>query len=86
MATSVEVLQMLIPNGGWIMTGLEYEGIQFLECNPITKKEFEDGFIKYDSWKASQDAKAQAAKISGLAKLAALGLTADEAALLLGGN
>jgi hypothetical protein len=78
MATSVEVLQMLIPNGGWIMTGLEYEGIQFLECDPITKAEFTGGFAKYDTWKATQDAKAQATKASALAKLAALGLTPEE--------
>jgi hypothetical protein len=86
MATSVEVLQMLIPNGGWIMTGLEYEGIQFLECDPITKAEFTNGFAKYDTWKAAQDAKAQATKSSALAKLSALGLTEDEVLSITGGN
>lgn len=40
MATASEVLEMLIPNGGWISTGQDYEGVQFLECEPISKKNF----------------------------------------------
>jgi hypothetical protein len=74
---------MLIPNGGWTMQGDEYEGIEFIECEPITKKQFEDGFAKYDAWKAEQNtAKATARQ----AVLDRLGLTAEEAQLLLGGN
>ncbi len=73
-----QVLTMLRPNGGWIQTGNDFEGIEFLECAPITKKEYEAGFDKYESWKAEQDeAKAQA-KITAQAKLAALGLTVDD--------
>jgi len=78
MATSVEVLSMLLPNGGWYQSGVEYEGIQFLECEPITKEQFEAGFAQYDAWKAEQDAKAAANKAAAQAKLAALGLTADD--------
>jgi hypothetical protein len=37
MAKCYEVLSMLIPNGGYVQVGEEYEGIQFLECEPITK-------------------------------------------------
>jgi len=37
MAKGFEVLSMLIPNGGWVISGNEYEGIEFLECEPITK-------------------------------------------------
>jgi hypothetical protein len=80
MATASNVLEMLIPNGGWICTGQEYEGIQFLECEPITKAEFEAGFAQYDAWKAEQDA---AKAIEKAALLAKLGITADEAVLLL---
>ena len=80
MATGAEVLTMLIPNGGWIITGNEYQGIQFLECEPITKAQFEAGFAQYDAWKAEQDAKAEADKAALLAKL---GITTDEARLLL---
>lgn len=78
MAKASEVLQMLIPNGGWICVGQEYEGIQFLECEPITKAQFEAGFAKYDAWKADQEAKIIANRLAAEAKLAALGLTLDD--------
>ena len=80
MATSVDVLSMLLPSGGWIQNGLEYEGITFLECEPITKEQFQAGFAQYDAWKAEQDTKAAADKTALLAKL---GITADEAKMLL---
>ena len=78
MAEGYEVLEMLIPQGGWALTGNEYEGIQFLECEPITKAQFEAGFAQYDAWKAEQDSKVEADKAAAQAKLAALGLTADD--------
>jgi hypothetical protein len=87
MANAGDVMDMLIPTGGWIMVGNDYEGITFLECEPITKAQFEAGFAQYDAWKAEQDAKAVADKAAAEAKLAALGLTADDLkALGLGGN
>ena len=78
MAKGSDVLSMLIPNGGWVITGNDYEGIQFIEATPITKAQFEAGFAQYDAWKAEQDAKAEADKAAAQAKLAALGLTADD--------
>jgi hypothetical protein len=78
MTRGYEVLQMLIPQGGWILTGEKYEGIEFLECEPITKAEFEAGFAQVEAWKAEKQAAIQAAKDSAQAKLAALGLTADD--------
>ena len=78
MATSTDVLRMLFPNGGWTLTGETFEGITFLECEPITKAQFEAGFAQYDSWKAEQEAAAKAAKDLAESKLAALGLTADD--------
>ena len=78
MAQSYEVLEMLIPNGGYVVYGNEYEGIQFLECEPITKSQFEAGFAQCDSWKAKQEAHATAKKTAAQSKLAALGLTADD--------
>lgn len=80
MATSAEVLGMLIPGGGWIAVGSDYEGIEFINCEPITKAQFEAGFAQFDAWKAEQDAKAETDKAALLAKL---GITADEAKLLL---
>ena len=78
MTTAAQVLGMLIPNGGYVAVGEDYEGIEFLECKPITKAQFEAGFAQYDAWKAEQSAKAATHKASAQAKLAALGLTADD--------
>ena len=78
MATGGQVLSYLIPDGGWLIYGDDYEAIQFLECEPITKAEFEAGFAQYDAWKAEQDAAQAAAKTSAQAKLAALGLTVED--------
>jgi hypothetical protein len=80
MVKSYEVLGMLIPNGGYVQVGEDYEGIQFLECEPITKKEYEAGFAKYDAWKAEQDLAKANAKAALLDRL---GITAEEAKLLL---
>ena len=78
MAKSYEVLGMLIPNGGYVQVGTEYEGIEFLECKPITKAQYEAGFAQYDAWKAEQNATQAAAKAAAEDKLAALGLTPDD--------
>ena len=78
MATIQQVLGMLIPDGGYVAYGEEYEGIQFLECEPITKAQFTAGFAQYDAWKAEQDAAKAAAKLAAEAKLEALGLNADD--------
>jgi len=84
MATAVEVLEMLLPNGGWNVSGDEYEGILFVTCEPINKAQFEAGFAKYDSWKTKENTKKALAKASAQAKLAALGLTEEEVASILG--
>jgi hypothetical protein len=81
MATGSEVLNMLIPEGGWYIFGNEYESIKFTNCEPITKAEYEAGFAQYDTWKAEQDA-TRATQRQAL--LERLGLTEDESRLLLG--
>ena len=73
-----QVLDFLLPEGGWIIVGNDYEGITFVNCEPITKAQFEAGFAQYDAWKAEQDSKAVADKAAAQAKLAALGLTTDD--------
>jgi hypothetical protein len=78
MAKINEVLSMLIPEGGWAGIGETYEGIKFLECEPITKEQFEAGFAQYDAWKAEQEAAQAAAKTAAQSKLAALGLTVED--------
>lgn len=82
MAKSYEVLSMLIPNGGYVQVGEDYEGIKFIDCEPITKKQFEDGFAQYDAWKAEQQAEIESKKNAAEAKLLALGLTNDDLKVL----
>lgn len=79
MATSAEVLEMLCPAGGWIITGDDFDNIVWVDDRPrCTKVEFEAGFAQFDNWKAQQEASKQEAKEAAQAKLAALGLTEDD--------
>lgn len=80
MAKGFEVLEMLIPTGGWVIVGNDWEGVQFIEAEPITKAQFEAGFAAVDAWKAEQEATNAAQKN---ALLEQLGITADQAKLLL---
>ena len=78
MATASEVLTYLRPNGGWVIVGDTWEGVSFIEAEPVTKAQFEAGFAQYDAWKAEQEAAQATAKAAAEAKLTALGLTADD--------
>jgi hypothetical protein len=78
MAQSFEVLAMLIPNGGYVQRGDDFEGIDFVNCDPITKEQYQAGFAQYDAWKADQEAAKVVAKEAAEAKLAALGLSVDD--------
>lgn len=81
MATGADVLSMLIPTGGWVIYGDDFDSIIYDESvTPITKKQFTDGFAAYDAWKATQDAQVAADKAALLNRL---GITAEEAKLLL---
>ena len=80
MATGADVLTMLAADKGWVIYGDDFDSIQWVKGDPITKAQFEAGFAQYDAWKAEQDAKAEADKAALLAKL---GITADEAKMLL---
>ena len=79
MATGTDVLTMLCPAGGWIIVENDFDSIIWVDERPrCTKAQFTAGFTQYDSWKAEQETKAEADKASAQAKLAALGLTADD--------
>jgi len=83
MATGGQVLTMLCPLGGWIITGDDFDTVIWVDERPrCTKAQFTAGFASYDAWIAEQDANAATAKASAEAKLAALGLTADDLAAL----
>jgi hypothetical protein len=79
MAIGADVLDMLIPTGGWVIYGDDFDSIIYNDgVKPITKKQFEDGFAQYDAWKAEQDAAKAQAKTAAQAKLAALGFTVED--------
>jgi hypothetical protein len=80
MATGGDVLSMLCPNSEWVIRGGDFDSIEWIKGEPITKAQFEAGFAQYDAWKAEQETKAEADKTALLAKL---GISADEAKLLL---
>jgi hypothetical protein len=82
MATGGDVLGMLIPTGGWVIYGDDFDSIIYNEgVTPITKKQFADGFAAFDAWKAQGDKAKATAKAALLDRL---GITAEEATLLLG--
>ena len=78
MATGGDVLSMLCPNSEWVIRGGDFDSIEWIKGEKITKAQFEAGFAQFDAWKSDQDAKAEADKAAAQAKLAALGLTADD--------
>jgi hypothetical protein len=79
MATGSQVLQMLCPLKEWTIYGDDYDSIIWHEGSPyITKKQFEDGFVQYDAWKAQRDKEMADKKAAAEAKLTALGLTSDD--------
>ena len=84
MSKSSDVLEHLIPTGGWSIIGDDFESITYDDgVKPITKKQFDDTLNIID--KINQD-KAEAKATARQAVLDRLGLTAEEAQLLLGGN
>lgn len=87
MATRQEVIGYLRPNGGLAQSGDTYEGIQFFEAEPFTKEEYEAAFDIVDALKEEQKIKEEAdkaeAKIKKQALLDKLGITEEEAKLLL---
>jgi hypothetical protein len=81
MATGAEVLSMLIPTGGWVISGDDFDSIVYDEdVIPITKAAYEAGFAEFDDLK-SQEKIAKAEEKAAL--LERLGITELEAALLL---
>ena len=78
MATGGDVLTMLCPDKEWVIYGDDFDSIQWIQGEPITKAQFEAGFAQYDAWQAQQEADKETAKAAAQAKLAALGLTTDD--------
>ena len=81
MITGADVLGMLCPLGGWIISGNDFENITWVDDRPrCTKAEFEAGFAQFEAYKIAQDAKNATDKAAILAKI---GITADELRIAL---
>jgi len=80
MAKHWEVITHLRPEGGVISTGQDFEGIEFVWADPFTKEEY---LAAFDIVDAANEAAELAKQTSKQAILDKLGITADEAALLL---
>ncbi len=82
MATGSEILQKLIPTGGWVITGDDFASIIYDEgVAPVTKKQFDDANKHIDANKETEAAAKAEAKAALLTRL---GITEEEAKLLLG--
>jgi len=82
MTTSSEVLNYLCPGVEWAMTNDDFDTVIWINRSeaPITKSEFEAGFAKYESFRQAEIEAKEAARQALLDKL---GITAEEAQLLL---
>jgi hypothetical protein len=79
MAKAREVLDYLLPNGGWTIQGEDFDSIVYDDgVSSITKKQFNDAGAIVDQAIADAYAAREAARQSRRAKLLALGLTEDE--------
>ena len=81
MAKARDVLSYLLPNGGWTIQGEDFASIVYDDgVTPVSKSAFDSAFAEVDNLTAQKLAEAQANKAALLERL---GITADEAALLL---
>ena len=80
MAKHWEVISYLRPEGGIIAIGQEFEGIDFVWADPFTKEEY---LAAFDAVDAANEAAALAKEANKQVILDKLGITAEEAALLL---
>lgn len=82
MVEIAEVIKFLRPEGGFIVRGNTFDGIEFLECEPFTEEEFDQAKTDYKAWKEQKELDMAAKKEAAINKLAALGLTVEDLKLL----
>jgi len=82
----VKIINYLRPNTEWSMSGDDVEGIIWHTPNvePLTAAEVQAEMVRLEEAAIDEAAAKEAAKASALAKLEALGLTADEAQAIAG--
>jgi hypothetical protein len=76
-----EVMEYLRPNGGWVIYGEDFESILYFDgCEPIAKDLFDDTLAGIQNIVEAKQAQQRDAKAALLDRL---GITEDEAKLLL---
>ena len=75
-----EVIHMLRPNAEYTIRNRDFTTLQFFDDTVLTQAEYKAGLAKYQALKIEQESAAAAAKAALLTKL---GITEDEAKLLL---
>jgi hypothetical protein len=86
MITTQRAVMSLRPGAEWSMSGDDVEGIIWHTegVEPLTTAEVQAEIARLEQAEIDEAAAREAAKASALAKLEALGLTADEAAAIAG--
>jgi hypothetical protein len=86
MITTGQAVMSLRPNAQWSMNGDDVEGIIWHTegVQPLTSAEVQAEMARLEQAAIDEAATREAAKASALAKLEALGLTADEAQAITG--
>jgi hypothetical protein len=81
-----DAIKNLRPEAGFVLRGDSIDGIEWLDGEPqsLTTQEIEIELARLEKAAADEAAAREAAKASALAKLEALGLTADEAQAIAG--
>lgn len=78
MASHIEVVRYLRPDGGYVARGEDYEGIEFIDAEPFTEAEYKKAFALVDAAKEKAAEDAAKARLAAEAKLAVLGLNVDD--------
>ena len=86
MITVQQAVMSLRPGAEWTMSGDDVEGIIWHTPNvePLTQAEVEAEVARLEQAAVDEAARREAARASAVAKLAALGLDADEVAAVIG--
>jgi hypothetical protein len=86
MITTAQAVMSLRPGVEWSMSGEDVENMTWHTPNvePLTSAEVQAEIARLEQAAIDEAAAREAAKASALAKLEALGLTADEAAAIAG--
>ena len=84
MNKTLEILRKLRPAGGWVLTGEDFDSIQWIEAIPISQIDYAKELLTIEDFVISKNlSEVEAISTAKAALLKRLGITADEAALLL---